>query len=1102
MPRSTNSLSYCPSEPQSRAYRSASSLTRRCSTVALQARGRLASRPNVSDAPPSVSILVDQAVENAASGSSSAETYDQFARALADAVSGSAIPVAGSSAFAPLREEVAPENRRLVAWALLRYLGNHGSFPSEPRELRPRALQYIRQQLSHDLKVHRIDFSLQSHELEDVLSQVVPSIEREVSEATSFRGLDTLEHYEESLFSAINSRRNASLLYAFANRSLVNNALKISLQAAKDFVDASELEVLEQYDQALTACMEAQADLEESGTTYAMRYFSIVPAALRKEVEREASGLSLADPASLSLEPLSKKYPLHIDENEIDIRLVLHNLGDGTAFDVQVEIEGTHDLKLERSELSIGTLAPRSSRTLHFPARVLQSQPLALLGASVHWMNFDRRPSSFNTDLELEGQDPNIDWMSLAKSRPYSLDVAIGDRFVGRASDLDRLRGYVNSPNPGSLYLWGHKRVGKTSLIRALADSLHASDDDFAVVYLETIRELTPAETTDAMCRRLVARLRAADPRFADVAEPTYTGTLSPLNDFLDRLHVLAPDKRLIIILDEFDELPTELYKGRGVADTFFQTLGKGIANKAGVGVLLVGGERIQAIVRAQGMRLNMYRPFYIDHFERTEEFTALVRLPGSPFEFNSDAIDVLWDYSAGNPYFLNEICSRLAELMTERRDAHVTAQEVADAILATLQSIDSNSFAHYWADGIVAVDAEEEATLYTDRIRLLVAVAEVLQLGGGSIPKDTLAERASQHGCTSSAFERLLREFQRRDILIEDNDSYRIRVRLFQEWLRGRGYFDLRTLLLDDFRNSERVEDQSSVLVSDDEIHDMIDGWPAYQGARIQAIQVRRWLNQFGTHEDQRLMFTILQNLDFYAEDRIREKFSQVNQAIVANLGSAVRSGREHRRDIVVSHLGPVGRSGPPMARLYRQVNRIWHENCVGASDIGKVLEENGQIKAVVFVDDFVGTGSAAEGHFKELFEKQKELIRVIQERNVHVWYAVAVGTEPGLNALRRAMEKGPIEVRVLAGDELGPEHRAFDGDANIWLNDADRKLAEEIARSWGERLDARGPLGFRNTQGLVVFEHNCPNTSLPILYRNRKALQKAFLPLFPRSS
>lgn len=70
------------------------------------------------------------------------------------------------------------------------------------------------------------------------------------------------------------------------------------------------------------------------------------------------------------------------------------------------------------------------------------------------------------------------------------------------------------------------------------------------------------------------------------------------------------------------------------------------------------------------------------------------------------------------------------------------------------------------------------------------------------------------------------------------------------------------------------------------------------------------------------------------------------------------------------------------------------------------------------------------------------------------------------------------------------------------MWQSTDERLSAEEIARSMGDRLEARAPLGFGNTQGLVVFEGNCPNTTLPILHKRRRVLKETFYPLFPRSS
>lgn len=1052
---------------------------------------------------PSVQVLVDQAVEKAISPNGrNRDAYTQFSLDLLAALQENSVPPEDAIELRPFSDEIAPRYRRLVAWALMRYLGGCGGFPSEPRDLRPRAIAFIRNQIGKELQAHHIDFDSQSHELESALSQVVPAIELEISEATDFRSVATLPQFQKALFTTINATRNAGLLYAFTNRSLVNEGLRRSLDSVAAFREADDLSILDMYRFAKNACIDVQAELRKDGTAYATRLIASVPRVLEETLDGEIANLELAKPATLSLNPIDKKFPLHVAGAEIDIRLVLRNSGGGTAFDVRIAVESTNELDIIRREMHLSILRPQDTRSIQFTARVTNPETIALLRAEVEWVNFDRQTDRLVADLELEAQDQTIDWTELARRQPYALDVAIGNRFVGRAALLAQMLGRVSSPNPSSLYLWGQKRVGKSSLVRALADSVNRDFGDFAVAYLETIRELTAEETTDAMCRRLITRLRETDVRFASVADPVYTGTLSPLSDFLDQLHQIAPEKKFLIVIDEFDELPVELYKGRGVADTFFQTLGKGIAGKVGVGVVLVGGERMPQIIRAQAMRLNMYRPQRIDHFERNDDFSNLVRVPGSPLEFSDDAIGQLWEYSAGNPYFLNEICSRLAEMMIDRRDAYVTVDEVDEAILRTLNIIDSNSFAHYWADGIVDFDAEHTASAVTDRIRFLVAFAEVLGKGNEFISKEEFTERASRHGCTATSLERLLREFQTRGITFEKAGGYQLRVKLFQEWLRDRGIVELSTQLWDDLGNRERIEEERASLITEDELHELVTKWGPYQGRPVSALAVRQWLSQFGSPQDQRLMFKVLQGICFYRDEIVREKLVQVHRSITANLVTHIKSSREHRRDILVSYLGPVGRSGPSMARLYRQSNSIWHENCVDSSMIGDRLTNDSSLRAVIFVDDFIGTGRTAIRHFEEFFERHGNAAELMENHRISVWYATVSGTSDGIYELRRFFEATPVKVAVISIDELGPESRAFSTSSPFWVDEEERKLAEEIATSFGKRLEGRAPLGFGDTQGLVVFESNCPNTSLPILYKRRKALGDAFQPLFPRSS
>ncbi len=290
-------------------------------------------------------MLIDQAVRKVVSqDATDEESYTQFSLNLLAAVHGNLAAPETAIELGPLSEAIAPEYRRLIAWALMRFLGSCGGFPTEPRELRPQALTFIRTQIGHDLQVHRIDFDSQSHDLESALSQVVPSIELEIEGAVTFRTFDTLAQFRKTLLSTINAPRNAGLLYAFASRSLVNEALKRSLDSVDAFRDADDLSILETYRHAKNACTDVQAELRKHGTTYSTSLIASVPHALEKALDLEIGKLDLAQPATLSLTPIDKKYPLHAAEADIEIRLALRNSGGGTAFNVQIAVEGTSEL--------------------------------------------------------------------------------------------------------------------------------------------------------------------------------------------------------------------------------------------------------------------------------------------------------------------------------------------------------------------------------------------------------------------------------------------------------------------------------------------------------------------------------------------------------------------------------------------------------------------------------------------------------------------------------------------------------------------------------------------------------------------------------------
>jgi len=85
-----------------------------------------------------------------------------------------------------------------------------------------------------------------------------------------------------------------------------------------------------------------------------------------------------------------------------------------------------------------------------------------------------------------------------------------------------------------------------------------------------------------------------SDARLASLSVPAFDGSLTPIFEFLESVLRIIPDCRFIFILDEFDELPVEVYKDNSLARPFFLAL-RSISARVGVGFILVGGEKMEA---------------------------------------------------------------------------------------------------------------------------------------------------------------------------------------------------------------------------------------------------------------------------------------------------------------------------------------------------------------------------------------------------------------------------------------------------------------------------------------------------------------------------
>lgn len=818
---------------------------------------------------------------------------------------------------------------------------------------------------------------------------------------------------------------------------------------------------------------------------------------------------SLADKfdCSITIPPspyeLEKKYPLHIEGTHIRVFVPLTNTGPGTAQDVQVSCIADYCNVLSE-ETRLGDI-PQGPfvLTLLFDVTVPTSQ--VELEVEVRWQIVgDPLPRFNELSVVVEAQRTDLDWDELANRQPYSLEVAYGNDFFGRK---DTVRRVLRRLAPGAMqssYITGQKRVGKSSLARAIESEILSGPKfaSYRVIYLECgeFRHASGEETLQDLGNRLEEFLMAHLPRTTDWKAADYSSSLAPVSRLLDQLLQSQPDARFVLIIDEFDEINESLYRYGELANTFFLNL-RTLSSKRNIAFVLVGAERMPYVMAAQGEKLNRFEHESLNSFDRDTEWSDyidLVRLPVQGIvEEHESALFALFRFTNGHPYFTKLLCAATYECAVEAKDAEVSSNEIERAARRVIGTLDINAFAHYWRDGIRG-DSEEVEIVSLKRCRLLVAWARTARANN---PLTSDAIQANVYSTNLQAFEvlPLLDDFCRRGIFREEDGNYSPTVRLFSDWLVDSGFSRLvADQLGDELADARQIVEDSSYVRSD-EIVDVSSKWHLYQGQEVGSELIRSWLSQVESNVEQRLLFKLLKNLRFFGEAEVREKFADAHRWIRNKLPVQVKKSRSQRRkDIIVTFADGSSKSGGYYAAIYANANEIESGNVVHPTEIAKKFEELRQASHVglVIVDDFIGTGH-------NLTERLAGMSEVLHQAGIGISIPMSLvalcGTAEGERLIRKHLDGCMPNADLEICEMLDDKHFAFGDTLGFWDTEDEKSMARTLVTDLGTRVNRKSPLGYGGRGLLLTFSRNCPNNSLPILHGSGKASHR-WIPLFPR--
>lgn len=942
-----------------------------------------------------------------------------------------------------------------------------------------------------------IDDDTQTHDKWRMIKGAVDSLARQIRDIRN--GLTSLSMFgsvRQELKKALNSAVARATVWPIVPRDVVTLRLDEALTATAEYMEASPSAAFAARTRALDALQDYTARARESESTLVRVELSGIAARLNAALEEHFSASPLSKPATVNIVAASKKYPFDAVGVDCRVAVTVECLGPGHAFDVEIEYEMSDNLRAASTRQYLGNLQPgQNVEGIILPCTVMHAAESATVVGWIRWTNHGQDNAEESFVFELRGQPARIDWDDLANADPYSLEPVTEEReLIGRTELLNELSAKLTANAVGSFVIYGQKRVGKTSLVRSLESRLKQRGEGGPfIIYLDggDYVHPDPLQTIQRLGISLCEAITHIDKRFAMIPIPTFDGALSPIAGFLQTVLQIAPGCRIVFVLDEFDELPVQIYRRGPVGDAFFLTL-RSVSAKPSFGFVLVGGEKMEFILSTQGDALNKFKALRVDYFDRDKlwsDFQDLVRRPtASWLEFADDAVVALYEASAGNPFFAKLICDELFRLVLQRRDAHVTTPEIRQAISRTLASAGSNRFSHFWEDGIFEESGDRVEERSMARRHLLLALADGLRRGV-EVSKRDLLGFALRDYMSESEVSSELDSFERRKILESRDGRYHCKVGLFGEWLRDRGVQEIVTSFSDRNAALQRRAEEERERVPERELQELTDSWGPYKGQVIGPEAVRGWLAQCGNVAQQRMMFGLLQKIRFYTNAHIRAKMREADGIVTRRLverkvGNRLDDRQRKYRDVIVSHLGGVAKSGARYGWLYADENNIASDAVIERDRLGRALSTLKDVNALILVDDFIGSGQSAIEAFRQLSDSDRDQLRAPA---LLVVYIVVCGFEAGRAKLEAALDEMQLPIQVHLCDPLTEADRCFADNSHALPDQETRVRVREIAASHGSRLVKNAPLGYADGQALVVFETNCPNNSLPILWAER---------------
>lgn len=403
---------------------------------------------------------------------------------------------------------------------------------------------------------------------------------------------------------------------------------------------------------------------------------------------------------------------------------------------------------------------------------------------------------AFSLDLKIEYRLRNGESRIVG---PYSISVQIGEEmtseianvyaryaggaevddekmFFGRETLVSEICSHLSEHSGQCFVLYGQKRSGKTSVLRHVGKNLpkNCFFTESSALNFNYSREKILTSFVSDIYDLIVYKLEDYDISIDDTF-PTYEEagkepqrTLRRISKFLSKRGF-----QWVIAIDEF----TAIYTDDKEEVAAFMHAWKSFLEEKLFNALIIGQDTMPRFK-------NEYpNDFCVTHDRRITFLSkeSTFRMAVEPILFNGNsryrgnALDKIFSLTSGSPYFLQKICSSIVDYINRQRTPFITGadvENVAEIMTRGEKRLESEVF-----DALVTAGDEKNAIVQRDILwKVLTIIAQHSRLSGW---------------CSRNELETIdgaklaIKDLLDRDTLVIDEDKVKIKVELFERWLR-----------------------------------------------------------------------------------------------------------------------------------------------------------------------------------------------------------------------------------------------------------------------------------------------------------------------------